>query len=104
MVYPSRSKMWTYISLKKNVIFSYGYMLHAILPQDVVVIVAGAGLLRTGTLEPAGANGMVKKKVEPLPSSDSTQMRPWWASTIDLEIYNPNPVPLEPMARLELTR
>ena len=38
-------------------------------------------------------SGMVKEKVEPLPGSDSTQMRPPWRSTIFLQMARPMPVP-----------
>src|SRR2546422_9974014 len=37
--------------------------------------------------------GRVKKKVAPLPGSDSTQIRPPWRSTIFLQIASPMPVP-----------
>src|SRR6185369_16256313 len=44
----------------------------------------------------------VKQNREPLPGSDSTQMRPWCISTIRLAIARPSPVP--PLARvLELS-
>jgi hypothetical protein len=37
--------------------------------------------------------GREKKKVEPFPGSDSTQMRPPWRSTIFLQMARPIPVP-----------
>ena len=37
--------------------------------------------------------GTVKKNVDPLPGSDSTQMRPPWRSTIFLHTARPMPVP-----------
>jgi hypothetical protein len=37
--------------------------------------------------------GKVKKKVEPSPGSDSTQIRPPWRSTIFLQMARPMPVP-----------
>src|SRR5579885_2917683 len=38
-------------------------------------------------------SGMVKKKVDPFPGSDSTQMRPRYRSTIRWQIASPIPVP-----------
>ncbi len=32
-------------------------------------------------------------KIEPLPTVESTQIRPAWFSTIDFTIANPKPVP-----------
>ena len=46
----------------------------------------GAGLY-------ASARGRTTVKVVPCPSCESTQMRPWWLSTIDLTMDNPRPVP-----------
>src|SRR5262245_5148979 len=43
--------------------------------------------------------GKEKKKVAPLPSWLSAQIRPSWASTILLQITNPRPVPLCPEFR-----
>src|SRR5579872_3223397 len=37
--------------------------------------------------------GIRKKKLEPVPGSDSTQMRPWYRSTILLQIASPMPLP-----------
>ncbi len=37
--------------------------------------------------------GIVKKKVDPCPSADSTQIRPRYRSTIRWQIANPMPVP-----------
>src|SRR5215510_11448875 len=42
------------------------------------------------------STGKEKKKVAPLPSWLSAQIRPSWASTIFLQITNPRPVPLCP--------
>ena len=33
------------------------------------------------------------EKVVPLPTSDSTMIRPWWRSTMSLQIARPRPVP-----------
>ena len=41
----------------------------------------------------AEVSGSEKKKVEPRPGSDSTQMSPWWRSTIFLQMARPMPVP-----------
>jgi hypothetical protein len=38
-------------------------------------------------------SGNVKKNVDPLPGSDSTQISPPWRSTIFLQMANPMPVP-----------
>ena len=40
------------------------------------------------------ADGRTTVNVVPSPKSDSTQIRPSWASTIDLTIESPSPVPL----------
>src|SRR5262249_31986868 len=42
----------------------------------------------------AAATGRLTKNVEPLPRTDSTQIRPPCSSTIRLAIANPSPVPL----------
>ena len=39
-------------------------------------------------------DGSTTKNVDPLPTTDSTQIRPWCASTIDLTIANPRPEPV----------
>jgi hypothetical protein len=45
-----------------------------------------------------GSTGMLKRKVEPLPGSDSTPIRPPWRSTIFLQVARPMPVPGRPAA------
>lgn len=42
---------------------------------------------------PSRTTGSVNENVLPLPGSLFTQMRPPWASTNTLVIYNPNPMP-----------
>ncbi len=50
------------------------------------------------------AVGMVKVKVEPCPSVLVAHILPLWSSIIDLVIYNPNPVPLDPCSSDPETR
>src|SRR5687767_13239428 len=38
--------------------------------------------------------GRMMLKVVPLPTSEATSMRPWWCSTISLQMASPRPVPL----------
>src|SRR3569833_3567593 len=42
----------------------------------------------------SGATGMVKKKVEPCPRTDSAQIRPPERSTIRLQVASPMPLPI----------
>ena len=41
----------------------------------------------------SGASGIVKQKLLPPAGARSTQMRPWWRSTIRLQIDSPMPLP-----------
>ena len=50
------------------------------------------GLASTGQGQVMTA-GRTTVKRDPLPRAESTQMRPWWLSTIDLTIDKPRPVP-----------
>ena len=55
------------------------------------------------TTEEKSDYGMVKEKVEPCPSSESTQIRPPCESMTWREIDNPSPVPPRPRTRARST-
>ena len=51
------------------------------------------GLIQVNKASGSGAIGISNENVDPTPSSDRTQIRPWWPSTTCRAIARPRPVP-----------